>query len=73
MFKMNLGYIKNPETGEGKDIIVNALSKKNVTNFVIGSCVTAVGIGYLMLTAFKNGAMACDNAQLEALTSLNLM
>lgn len=67
MIKSIYGPITNPKTGKSKDIIVNAFTSKNLKDILIG-----VGIGYLTLSAFKNGANAFEEAEYKTLEELDL-
>jgi len=73
MIKSKFGPISNPRTNETKDIVVNALSKGNLKDFLIGGSIAMAGIFYVMLTAFRNGAEAFDNAECNVLKDLNLL
>lgn len=58
MIKSIYGPITNPKTGKSKDVIVNGFASKNLKDILIGGGIVLVGIGYLTLSAFKNGANA---------------
>lgn len=73
MIKSKFGPIRNNETGEEKYIVVNALSKVNCRDIVIGAGITLIGITYLTLAAFKNGAHAYDKAEMKTLGELGLL
>lgn len=72
MIKSKFGPITNPKTGEEKDIIVNALSKGSVKDILIGGSIVMIGIAYLTLSTFKNGAMAFEEAEYKTLEALDL-
>ena len=55
MIKSKFGPITNPKTGETKDIVVNALSKRSLRDILIGGGIIMVGITYLTISTFKNG------------------
>lgn len=59
MIKSKFGPITNPKTGMSKDIL-------------IGGGIVMVGITYLALSTFKNGAKAFETAEYETLESLDL-
>lgn len=74
MIKTKFGPIGNYETGERKEIVVNALSKDMCRkNVLIGAGITLTGIIYLTLSAFKNGACAYEEVELKTLDSLGLI
>ena len=73
MIKIKFGSIQNVKTGETMDIVVNALSKNNVSDILIGYGIVLVGITYLSLTAFRNGAKAFDTAEYKTLKALRLL
>ena len=72
MIKSVYGPITNPKTGETKDIVVTALSTKNIRDFLIGGAIVLIGISYLALSAFKNGATAFEAAEYATLEALDL-
>lgn len=72
MIKSIYGPITNPKTGETKDIVVTALNAKNIRDFVIGGGIMLIGISYLALSAFKNGANAFEEAEYKTLEALDL-
>lgn len=72
MIKSIYGPITNPKTGKSKDIIVNAFTSKNLKDILIGGGIVLVGIGYLTLSAFKNGANAFEEAEYKTLEELDL-
>lgn len=73
MIKSKFGPITNPKTGMSKDIVINALSKESLKDILIGGgIVMVVGITYLALSTFKNGAKAFETAEYETLESLDL-
>ena len=72
MIKSKFGPITNPKTGMSKDIVINALSKESLKDVLIGGGIVMVGITYLALSMFKNGARAFETAEYETLESLDL-
>ena len=72
MIKSKFGPITNPKTGMSKDIVINALSKESLKDILIGGGIVMVGITYLALSTFKNGAKALETAEYETLESLDL-
>lgn len=72
MIKSKFGPITNPKTGMSKDIVINALSKESLKDILIGGGIVMVGITYLALSTFKNGAKAFETAEYEILESLDL-
>lgn len=72
MIKSIYGPITNTKTGETKDIVVTALTSKNLRDFLIGGGIVLVGISYLAISSFRNGANAFEEAEYKTLESLNL-
>lgn len=72
MIKSKFGPITNPITGMTKDIVINALSRKSLKDILIGGGIMMVGITYLTLSTFKNGAMAFEEAEYKTLEELDL-
>lgn len=73
MIKFNCGWIGDDKTGAKKDIVVKAVSPNTLKDALIGCGLVAVGITYLTVTAFKNGAKKFDAAQWQTLDDLNLL
>lgn len=73
MIKSKFGSIKNIETGMEKDIIINALSKESIKDICIGTGIVLVGITYLTLATFKNGARSFETAEYKTLEALGLL
>lgn len=73
MIKSIYGPITNPKTGETKDIVVTTLTSKNLRDFLIGGGIVLMGISYLALSSFRNGANAFEEAEYKTLESLNLL
>ncbi len=72
MIKSKFGPITNLKTGETKDIVINALSWKSLKDILIVGGVMMVGITYLTLSTFKNGARAFEDAEYKTLEELDL-
>ena len=70
---MKKGPITNIQTGETKDIIVNVLSRKSLRDILIGGGITMIGIAYIALSTFKNGALAFEEAEYKTLETLGLL
>lgn len=51
---------------------MNAFTSKNLKDILIGVGIVLVGIGYLTLSAFKNGANAFEEAEYKTLEELDL-
>lgn len=73
MIKFTRGGVTNPNTGEYKDIVVKAASPNSIKDALIGGSLLLAGIGYLTVTAFKNGAKAMEDAELRALDECGLL
>ena len=73
MIKSKFGPITNPKTGVEKDIVINALSKDSLRDICIGGGIVLIGLTYLALATFKNGAMAFEMAEYETLEELGLL
>ncbi len=72
MIKSIYGPITNPKTGETKDIVVTALTSKNLRDILIGGGIALIGVSYLAISSFRNGANAFEEAEYKTLESLNL-
>lgn len=72
MLKMNYGKITNKVIGKEKDLIINAMNKGNCKNILIGSSIAALGIIYVAVSAFQNGANSLSKAENEAFNELDL-
>ena len=72
MIKSKFGPIRNTETGKEKDINVKAVSPNNFKDILIGGGIVLVGITYLTVSAFKNGAKAFEEAEYKVLEDLDL-
>lgn len=73
MINFKHGTITNTETGMTKDIVVNTAYPNTIRDTIIGGSIVLVGIAYLTITAFKNGAQAFDAAECKTLSELNLL
>lgn len=72
MINFKHGAITNTETGMTKDIVVKAACPNSLRDTIIGGSIILVGIAYLTITAFKNGAQAFEAAEYKTLSELNL-
>ena len=70
MIKFNLGSVVNPETGAMSNIEVKSTSPNTFKDIIFGGALIAIGIGYLTVSAFKNGAQKMEAAELEALSKI---
>lgn len=71
MIKSIYGPITNPVTGKSKDILVKC-KPNSLKDILIGGSLVAVGIAYLTVTAFKNGARAYEVEEFNVLKDLDL-
>jgi len=67
MFEIKRGSITNPENGITKDIVVKAVSANDVVDILIGVGTVMLGIGYLTVTAFRNGVYNFEEAEIKAM------
>ena len=72
MIKFTRGGVTNPNTGEYKDIVVKAASPVGLKDALLGGFWLLVGVTYLTAAAFKNGAKAMEDAELQALIDCGL-
>lgn len=72
MFESKYGPITNPKTGETKDIVVKAVTSNNLKDILIGGGIVMIGIAYLTLSVFRNGARAFEEAEYKTLEDLDL-
>ena len=73
MIKFKHGSITNPTTKETKDIVVKSLLPNKFGDLVIGGVVTLLGIGYLTVTAFRNGSDKMEEAEVNTMLDLGVM
>lgn len=73
MIKMVAGRVRNSETGVEKDIVVKASAPNDPKDILIGIGTVVVGIIYLTVTAFKNGAWAYESAEVDALRGAGII
>ena len=66
MIKFKQGFIKNRE-GDVTDIVVKSLAPNNIRDALIGGSIITAGIIYLTYTAFRNGALAFEVAEFQAM------
>lgn len=68
------GPIINPKTNVKKDINVGFSNSKNgLRDLLIGGGLMLVGIAYLTITSFRNGAQAFEDAEYHTLENLGLL
>ena len=67
------GSITNPETGVTKDIIVKSNRPVSYIQLAVFSGVMAVGVTYLVSTAFTNGVKAAVQAEIHTMSDLGLI
>lgn len=72
MFESKYGPITNPRTGETKDIVVKAVTPNNLRDVLIGGGIVTIGLVYLTLSVFRNGARAFEEAEYKTLEDLDL-
>ena len=72
MIKFKQGYITNKE-GLTKDIVVKAATPNTLKDALIGGGLVLLGVTYLTVTAFKNGAKKFEDAEFQALSDLGLI
>ena len=73
MIKFNCGWIGDSKTGAKKDIVVKAATPNTLRDALIGGGLILVGVTYLTVTAFKNGAKRFDDAPWKTLDDLGLL
>jgi hypothetical protein len=73
MIKFKMGSVESTETGQIEDIVVKSTSPNSLKDIVIGGIAVIVGIGYIAVSAFKNGAKAMETAELKALDACGLI
>lgn len=73
MLKFNGGSVTNPKTNITKEIILKVKGPNNLKDLMIGSSITILGITYLTISAFKNGAETFLNAENKALVDADIM
>ena len=71
--KFNHGWVENKKTGQRTDIVVKSAMPNKVKDLLIGVALVGAGILYLTRTAFCHGIKCYENAELEALTSEDLI
>lgn len=72
MFESKYEPITNPRTGETKDIVVKAVTPNNLRDVLIGGGIVTIGLVYLTLSVFRNGARAFEEAEYKTLEDLDL-
>ena len=73
MIKFKHGSITNPKTNETKEIIVKSLFPNKIADLVIGGVVTLLDIGYLTVTAFRNGSDKLEEAEFKTMCDLDIV
>ena len=73
MFKYNGGSVTNPKTGVTKDIVVKLVHTNKLSETLIGCGIVLAGIAYLTTTAYKNGAKAFNDTELQILSDCGLL
>lgn len=72
MLKYNMGNVGSTDGSKYADIIVKH-NKKSVRDMVIGGAIAGIGITYMAITSFKNGANAFEQAEIDALAEVGVM
>lgn len=72
MIKFKQGYIGTKD-GVTKDIVVKAATPNTLKDIFIGGGLVLIGITYLTVTAFKNGAKKFEDAEFQTLSDLGLI
>ena len=72
MIKTNFGSITNG-TGKSKDIIVSCLSKKNVKDILIGCGMALMGVAYMGISCFRNGAREFEHQEFDTMVDLGII
>ena len=70
--KKAINTITSSSNGRSKDITVNALSKRNIKSIVIGTGIALVGMAYMGLSCFFNGAKEYDREECNVFYDLDL-
>ena len=70
MIKFKQSSLCKSDGSYGADVIVTAKSPVNVRDTISGGSLIVSGIIYLTVRAFKNGAMAYEVAELNALAKI---
>ena len=73
MIKFNTGSWIGDRNGGKKPIIVTSKLPCKFINLVIGTGIILAGTGYLMLSAFKTGALGYETAEYKTLNSLGYL
>lgn len=73
MVKFKHGSVTNPQNGVTKDIIVKSMLPNKIIDALIGGSIVLIGVTYLTVTAFRNGFVKFEAAELEALSDADLL
>ncbi len=73
MIKMSFGAIGNYKTGKWEDVVVKAVLPNSVKDILIGGGMMLAGAAYLAVKAFKNGARAYEEAEMNTLKKQGLI
>jgi hypothetical protein len=72
MIKFKQGWIETAE-GVRKDIVVKSAGPNTLKDALIGGAIVLVGIAYLTVTAFTNGAKRYEDAEFKTMEELELI
>ena len=73
MIKFNYGPITNCDHTKEANIVAKSYLPNTMKDTIIGGLITLIGIGYLTVTAFRNGATSYEKGELEALAAIGVM
>lgn len=68
----DFGDVTNPETGTVEKVNIPVLSALDPKTLLIGGGLMLLGIGYICVMSYKNGADAYMNAEVNALKRADL-
>ena len=72
MIKFNQGFVINETTGKRQNIVVKSIAPNTVKDMLIGGGMVLMGVAYLTVKAFKNGAQKYEDAEFQALCDAGL-
>ena len=72
MIKFKQGWIEDA-TGAKQDIVVKAAAPNTLKDALIGGAMVLMGVTYLTVSAFRHGSKKYEDAELQALSDLNLL
>ena len=72
MIKFKQGYLVN-SSGVQKDIVVKSTAPNTLKDALIGGGIALIGIVYLTVTAFVNGAKRMEAAEFETMEELGII